>query len=204
LKTVSSEDRIVCSGCRNQTYYCSAECQQAHSPIHDLECSILIPLTGIVGFHSVDYSLFRLIIAIICAKEFDRISNDGHISDPMHCQSDMVSHRKSQKPPWLHAIAAASTDIVQEIPKHFSNVSIDDLITLACQINSNSHGIHDPNDFTNSTIGIGMFPLVSLMNHSCIPNALFMGGSYGKFTVKLLKDVDKGSEICVSYVDLWV
>jgi hypothetical protein len=150
-----------------------------------------------VGFNKVDYSLLRLIITIICAKELDRVSLDGELSDPMQCQSDLVSHRKSQKLSWIEAITSAASDLVAEIPP----VSIDDVIKLACQINSNSHGIHDTN---NSIVGIGMYPLVALMNHSCIPNALFLSSDYGKFTVRLLCDVAKGQEICVSYVDLWV
>jgi SET and MYND domain-containing protein len=155
---------------------------------------------GIVGFHSVDYTLMRLVITIICSKQKDRSSLDGKLSDPMQCQSDLLSHRKSQKQPWIEAITSAALDIVDEVPEGFTDVSIEDVVTLACQINSNSHGI----DINGEIVGIGIYPLVSFINHSCIPNALFMGGAYGQFTVRLLEDVVEGQEICVSYVDLWV
>lgn len=87
------------------------------------------------------------------------------------------------------------------IPASFKVGSHLELVKLACQINSNSHGISDPNSSENSTIAIGLFPLVSMGNHSCRPNCVNFF-SKGKMLLRTIQDIPSGTELTYSYVDL--
>ena len=58
-------------------------------------------------------------------------------------------------------------------------------------------------------IGVGMFPNLALLNHSCSPNVLYYGvqpaGSsmYASVRVKVCRPVKKGEELCISYIDVY-
>ena len=73
-----------------------------------------------------------------------------------------------------------------------------DLIRLFCANSCNSFSITNDEGLE---IGVGLFPQLSMMNHSCAPNAiLYFNQSQAQ--VKALRKIEKGEEICISYVDL--
>ena len=48
-------------------------------------------------------------------------------------------------------------------------------------------------------------PLFSMFNHSCIPTASYRyEGGGTAITVKALRDMNKGEEICISYAEPWM
>ena len=48
-------------------------------------------------------------------------------------------------------------------------------------------------------------PLFNMFNHSCVPTASYRyEGGGTAMTVKALRDIKKGEEICISYVDPWM
>ena len=89
--------------------------------------------------------------------------------------------------------------------------SVDEVIEFASKINSNSHGISDYSirynmNATNllpTTLGIGLFPLGCIFNHSCCPNVEYVGDKYGRLTFKSTKDVKQGEELFISYIPLF-
>ena len=52
----------------------------------------------------------------------------------------------------------------------------------------------------NHVSGIGIYPLVSLVNHSCHPNACFVFAG-NELMLRALEPIPAGAEITVSYVD---
>ncbi|XP_020588099.1 histone-lysine N-methyltransferase ASHR1 [Phalaenopsis equestris] len=49
-------------------------------------------------------------------------------------------------------------------------------------------------------LGTGLYPVVSIINHSCIPNAVLVFG--GRIAVvRAVKPISKGAEIVISYID---
>lgn len=53
--------------------------------------------------------------------------------------------------------------------------------------NTNSHGCTAP-ETTNSTIGVGLFPLLAMLNHACAPNCAFVFLD-GRVAVRTLRPV---------------
>ncbi|KAI9209539.1 uncharacterized protein BJ171DRAFT_453684 [Polychytrium aggregatum] len=204
---------IVCKGCRKQSYWCSEACQKLDESRHSRECDILKELPGITSSHSVDYGLFRLILAILTNRSPEDDGSEGFVPEessgagcsgptPFSYVRDLVSHRSSCKQSWLNAVQNAAEDLSSQLPSDLA-ASASELVTMACQINSNSHGLLDPVGNTNSVIGVGLFPLASMFNHSCSPNCSFVGGSHGRLVIRTLRPIARGEELCVSYVDLF-
>jgi SET and MYND domain-containing protein len=73
-----------------------------------------------------------------------------------------------------------------------------ELIGLFCANSCNSFSITNEEGLE---IGVGLFPQLSMMNHSCSPNAiLYFNQTQAQVTA--LRRIEKGEEICISYVDL--
>lgn len=70
-------------------------------------------------------------------------------------------------------------------------------------INCNAHGLGDVQS-RNTDSALGLFPLGAMFfNHSCEPNCNFVGLRDGQLEFRTLKQVAKGEELCVSYIDLF-
>ncbi|KAJ8324122.1 hypothetical protein O5D80_007328 [Batrachochytrium dendrobatidis] len=205
----SSNTCIVCTDCRNQTFWCSESCKKADQA-HQLICAAIVELPGIAGMHSVDYALVRLIVQVLANTAVEAIwqmdSSCRVESTPMACISDLLSHQKSYQGPWLNAIDCAAEDIaacLSHLKINDSLKSKQEIIKLACRINSNSHGVYDATGNKSGEIGVGMFPFVAMLNHSCAPNCAFVTSQSGQMLVRTLTQVSPGTELCVGYIDLF-
>jgi SET and MYND domain-containing protein len=72
------------------------------------------------------------------------------------------------------------------------------VVDLLCQMSCN---LFTACDAYQNAVGIGLYPLAAMMNHSCAPNAVasFRGRAY---ELRLLSDVPAGTELCVAYAEL--
>jgi hypothetical protein len=191
---------ITCTECRGQSFWCSLQCKEADET-HKKCCKYLIELPGIAGAASADYNLVRLMLNILVRKQLEK---EIHVNGtPYSCVSDLVSHHKSFSAKFKNAMELASIDIVEMFLGSEIDITIPELVKLACRINSNSHAVHDPSGDVNAPIGVGMFPLVAMLNHSCTPNAAFTTTKSGGMQVRAVKPIASGEEVCVSYVDLF-
>lgn len=81
------------------------------------------------------------------------------------------------------------------------------LARLAATVNCNAHGLGAMRaaDGTNSTdVAAGLFPFLSMLNHSCAPNAAFTAAAPGGvMAVRALAPVRRGEELTVSYLNLY-
>ncbi|GMF15746.1 unnamed protein product [Phytophthora lilii] len=90
----------------------------------------------------------------------------------------------------------------QESAKSFEelqNELEDEVMKLFGRVNCNAFSL--ANDVTNEAVGIGLFPDGALFNHDCDPNCVvsFKGR---EMRVHVVKDVEVGEELTVSYVEL--
>ncbi|KAI8994584.1 hypothetical protein BDB01DRAFT_841026 [Pilobolus umbonatus] len=72
-----------------------------------------------------------------------------------------------------------------------------DLMHYLCVFQSNNFGINDEDMFP---IGEGTYPVASLFNHSCRPNAIVIfDGALAN--IRAIEDIAEGSEITIAYTD---
>ncbi|KAJ3296659.1 hypothetical protein HDU79_006070 [Rhizoclosmatium sp. JEL0117] len=198
----SKTSAIKCARCIKQAFYCSDTCKDNDAKRHALECEVLRDLPGITAAANVDYTLMRLVLAVLVQRSMElsgaAAARENTSTDLVF---DLLSHRKTCDPKWLACVEECVEDFTQHLPPELA-IPVSDIVSLACRINSNSHGIIDPTGNTNGEVGVGMFPLVAMLNHSCAPNCSFVSSTHGKMIVRTLRPVKEGEELCVSYVDL--
>lgn len=132
--------------------------------------------------------------------------------------ADLVSHLEQADPAWSSVIDSAMKLLIAEYktlqqqpqqdskPSVFDGLRLPDLQTLCClcaRINNNAHALFDNYSSSNRTIGLGLFPITSILNHSCAPNAIFSPSECGRMMVRALRPIKSGEEITVPYVDLF-
>jgi hypothetical protein len=192
---------VTCTDCRKQSFWCSERCKE-EDLIHKVGCKYLIELPGIAGAASADYNLLRLVLHIVLRRHLEKDTQMPGTA--FEFVADLLSHHKSFSASFTHSIEMAGMDFVNMFQGGpLETIHVDELVKLACRINSNSHAVHDPSREVNATIGVGIFPLVAMLNHSCTPNALFVSSESGKMHVRAIKPIKEGEEVCVSYVDLF-
>jgi hypothetical protein len=192
---------VTCVDCRKQSFWCSEKCKE-EDQIHQLGCKYLVELPGIAGAASADYNLLRLMLHIVIRRYSEQDTPLPGTS--FEFVADLLSHHKSFSSSFTQSIEVASTDFVNMFKGGpLESIQVEELVKLACRINSNSHAVHDPSREVNATIGVGMFPLVAMLNHSCTPNAVFVSAEGGTMHVRAIKPIQEGEEVCVSYVDLF-
>lgn len=70
------------------------------------------------------------------------------------------------------------------IVPEWARTEVQEVVELACRVNVNAHGFGDDLK-PNSVVGVGLFPLVAMVNHSCRPNCTFV--YYGELPRKVLR-----------------
>jgi hypothetical protein len=124
----------------------------------------------------------------------------------------MVSNRRSQSPEWTEAVAEALEHLVKMTPE--LRASGNDLVDIACRINSNAFGITDYRGATSTqgipqTIAVGTFPLSALFNHACSPSIVVRtelkvidGVLKPVMLTQAVRDIPEGDQVFNSYIDL--
>mmetsp|Transcript_41317 Transcript_41317/g.53324 ORF Transcript_41317/g.53324 Transcript_41317/m.53324 type:complete len:334 (+) Transcript_41317:75-1076(+) len=86
--------------------------------------------------------------------------------------------------------------------KQESILSCQEALFLLFAIQCNAHRVVDMS--SGSVIGLGLFPLVSMLNHACDFNCdhefIFNQGEKPRLIIKAVKNIRKGEECCYSYV----
>lgn len=76
---------------------------------------------------------------------------------------------------------------------------------LLLAIQSNAHRVKD--EQTEQAVSLGLFPMTSMMNHSCDPNSFhsfcLRPNAPPVLTMRALKHISSGEELCYSYVPLY-
>ena len=93
---------------------------------------------------------------------------DEVVQAPSLLLANMLSHKSSMEEAWLEAVTQAVGQLHLLLPTAWQEqFTHDELISLACRVNSNSHGITDP-EYASTAVGFGMFPVTATINHSCL------------------------------------
>ncbi|EFJ28787.1 hypothetical protein SELMODRAFT_231366 [Selaginella moellendorffii] len=181
-----------CSACKF-VFYCSPTCQRSQWKIHQEECKVLVRL-------STEQKRPTLLLML-----------------------RLLVKRELQATGVLPVTALDNYEIVRALPTHFSETGDERLVMYAqmavliktilnaryaedvkeitkdiCRISCNGHTICDDE---LRPVGIGLFPVVSIINHSCSSNSLLLfDGKHA--VVRALGTISRGCEVTVSYIEL--
>ncbi|SAL98298.1 hypothetical protein [Absidia glauca] len=78
-----------------------------------------------------------------------------------------------------------------------SGLKVEQLVQYLCRFQCNNFGIHDDRLFT---IGEGTYPVASLFNHSCRPNAVVMFEG-ALLSIVAIEPISPDQEVTIAYVD---
>ena len=56
---------------------------------------------------------------------------------------------------------------------------------------------------SDNAFALGLYPTIARLNHSCDPNCIILGSPVGMYLITL-RDIEKGEELTISYVDTYV
>lgn len=92
---------------------------------------------------------------------------------------------------------AQMASIVQQMMAP-DEVNVKEVTQMICRFACNAHTICDEEV---RPLGTGLYPVISIVNHSCVPNAvLHFDGN--RAALRALEDTQEGTEITISYVEL--
>ncbi|KAI8391649.1 uncharacterized protein BYT42DRAFT_557594 [Radiomyces spectabilis] len=199
------KQKLMCSDCK-MTFYCSQACLEKDS-LHLLACSPLAAATAIGRSTDVDPDLLRL-MTLLTAQRCKEASNELQNNTitlpptPYWCVNELLSHKEQANPAFIKVVTEASQRLISEMPERMQ-VPVEDLVTLACRINCNAHGLGD-NHSRNTDVALGLFPMGAMFfNHACNPNAAFVGLANGQLAFRTIRPVKADEELTVSYIDLY-
>lgn len=193
LTVLASDAQSRCSRCQS-AFYCSVDCQRAHWPSHRDECAAIAQLSDNGRKHLAPHLLLAVRVAWLFIRERDSprvkriatlLTNVAHQSEATIAQFNQV------------ASLCSRVLFLQKAPD-CQYVSLPFLTSILSTLGANAIGITEPVELTD--IGIALFDRVSLLNHSCDPNAVVLFDGTAAI-VRALRPLAAGEEITISYID---
>ncbi|KDO80749.1 hypothetical protein CISIN_1g011626mg [Citrus sinensis] len=182
----ASSNLKKCSACQ-VVWYCGSNCQKLDWKLHRLECQVLSRLDK-EKRKSVTPSI-RLMLKLYLRR---KLQNDNVIpsttTDNYSLVEALVAHMSDidEKQLLLYAQIANLVNLILQWPEISINEIAENFSKLAC----NAHTI------CNSELrplGTGLYPVISIINHSCLPNAVLV--FEGRLAVvRAVQHVPKGAE----------
>ncbi|TKY74311.1 Histone-lysine N-methyltransferase ASHR1 [Spatholobus suberectus] len=182
-----------CSRCQ-VAYYCGTACQRSEWKLHRLECEAISRLDEDKR-KSVTPSI-RLMVRL-CLRR--KLQNDKIIPstamDNYNLVEALVAHISdiTQEQLVLYAQMANLVNSILQWPEINIKEIAENFSKLAC----NAHTICDSE---LRPVGTGLYPVISIINHSCLPNSVlvFEGKSA---LVRAVQHIPTGTEVLISYIE---
>ena len=114
---------------------------------------------------------------------------------------DLVYHPHLFTGAWRQSVTDAAAALLPFSPSP-SALTPAQLLCIAMRVNCNAHSIVDVCG-NSSVIGLGLYPRVSLLNHSCVPSCHYTATRHGAMEVRVRSLLQEGDELTVHYCDLY-
>ncbi|KAL0225722.1 hypothetical protein P9112_013046 [Eukaryota sp. TZLM1-RC] len=180
------ENEVFCDNC--SLCFCSSTCHNT-ATYHSFECDCFHSLTNTEL--DADRELIRIVIRALELKNSNSHLFDQILSLPTFPTkfSDLTSDLKEH-------YGQVAEYITQYIPS--DHVSNDVILTLCHVVNCNAFGLQDSLALGIFDVGIGLFPKLSTIPHSCVPNAVLSPVKGKSFEIRRLDPHDTSSNITIS------
>ncbi|PKA53505.1 Histone-lysine N-methyltransferase ASHR1 [Apostasia shenzhenica] len=190
----TSSNLRKCSGCRI-VWYCGTGCQKLEWKLHRLECKAFAALSE--DREKMLTPTVRLMAKLVLRRKLQNDLTFGFTSYYHLCFIVHLSHQDmsdlDEKQLILYAqmanlvkLVLPSLDIdLKEVAQNFSKISC------------NAHTICDSE---LRPLGTGLYPIISIINHSCIPNSVLVFEGQVAF-VRALEPIKAGAEVMISYIE---
>uniref|UniRef100_A0A803L098 Histone-lysine N-methyltransferase ASHR1 n=1 Tax=Chenopodium quinoa TaxID=63459 RepID=A0A803L098_CHEQI len=182
-----------CSACHFVSY-CGSTCQKSDWMFHRVECQALSKLEK----ERLKYLTpsIRLMVKLYLRKKLqDEKVIPTTVTDNYNLVEALVSHMSEidEKQLVLYAQMANLVGVILKWPSLKLKEVAENFSKLACNV-------HSICDSELRPLGIGLYPVISIINHSCLPNAVLM--FEGKqAVVRAVQPIPKGTEVLISYIE---
>ncbi|CAN6303777.1 unnamed protein product [Urochloa humidicola] len=189
----ASSNLKKCSFCR-VTWYCSSDCQKEEWKLHQLECRAMAALTE--DRKKMLTPTIRLMVRLVLKR---KLQNEKAIPssgiDNYYLVDALESHiaEVDENQLVLYAQMANLVNLV------FSSLELDlkEIAHTFSKFACNAHTICDPE---LRPLGTGLYPVISIINHSCVPNAVLIFDGRTAY-VRALQPIGKDEEVSISYIE---
>jgi SET and MYND domain-containing protein len=195
----------------------------AQKHAHTVECAHIKRIKETLGEEFTKSASLRLFVKMLVLKKVEELDHEaknrlreklGRKTQAIQDQSkfkecmDLVTNRDRVSKEDLKAIE----EFVAQVKGSFGGLwlaSDAEVVDVLLRIQCNAHTVLDPID--KECLGIGMFPEACYLNHSCVPNCVYVSSfkrnssdtNQPVLEFRAIRDISPGEEICYSYVDLY-
>ncbi|KAK5654770.1 hypothetical protein OQA88_6806 [Cercophora sp. LCS_1] len=184
----------ACTGCR-VTVYCSQDCQRAHwKNIHKLECKMFIRVHEASGrdWLPTPTRAVAQVLLLLAAKDkaMEAAFGNGGL-----LQGNVDGFRRREKVWSDFQLQSMAAVIYGGLPE--TDQMLERAKEVLCKIQTNAFNRLDAD---TGMAGIFLDAGLSMVNHSCIPNA-FIGFDKRTAMLRAQSPIPEGNEIEISYID---
>ncbi|ERM95321.1 hypothetical protein AMTR_s00008p00145610 [Amborella trichopoda] len=183
-----------CSSCR-MTWYCGGACQRSEWKSHQHECLALVNLSE--ERRNMLTSSIRLMVRLLLRR---RLQNDrvisSNVTDNYNLVQELVAHMSDIDEKKLVLYAQMANLVKLILPNE--EIDVKEIVQNFSRLVCNAHTICDSE---LRPLGTGIYPVMSIINHSCAPNSVLL--FEGKLAViRAMEAIPKGAEVLISYIEI--
>ncbi|XP_058097233.1 histone-lysine N-methyltransferase ASHR1 isoform X2 [Magnolia sinica] len=189
----ASSNLKKCSACRI-AWYCGSRCQKLEWKLHQLECQALVGLNE--DRRKMLTPSIRLMVRLVLKSKLQSeqvipstATDNYNLIEALMAHMSDIGEKKlilyAQMANLVNLILPSLEINIKEVARNFSK--------LAC----NAHTICDSE---LRPLGTGLYPVISIINHSCLPNSVLV--FEGRLAVvRAVEPIAKGAEVSISYIE---
>ncbi|XP_072972599.1 histone-lysine N-methyltransferase ASHR1 isoform X1 [Typha angustifolia] len=189
----ASNNLKKCSACRI-AWYCGNRCQKSEWKLHQAECQALASLAE--DKKKLLTPTLRLIVRLLLRRKLqDEQVIPTTATDNYNLVNVLESHINDIDEKQLVLFAQMANLIKLVLP--LLEIDIKEVTHNFSKLACNAHTICDDE---LRPLGTGLYPVISIINHSCMPNSVLMFEGRVAY-VRALVPLPKDTEVLISYIE---